>query len=117
MYSNNFSILSFTETWLSDYIYNKEIIPSGYSILRKDRNGRSGGVMVAVKDSIPCKQLLSPSNLEVITIKLNLTKPVILCSVYCTPSSTSDYQHSLIDYLCTLTQSSDSLNYGRFQCP
>ncbi len=35
---------------------------------RKDRDSRGGGVMVAVKNSIPCEQLPSPPELELVTI-------------------------------------------------
>ena len=36
------------ETWLSDFVYDHEILPSNYSIYRKDRLSRGGGVLIAV---------------------------------------------------------------------
>ena len=50
--SSDFSILCITETWLSKDIFDNEIIPSGYTIYRKDRDSRGGGVLLAVKDNI-----------------------------------------------------------------
>ena len=57
--------------------------------------------MVAVNDTIPCKQL------EVVTICLGLGKPVTLRTVYCAPNSNPDHQNSLNDYLRSLVQSSN----------
>ena len=49
LYSSRHSIYCFSETWLSDHILDKEIIPSMY---RKDRSTRGGGVLIAVRESI-----------------------------------------------------------------
>ena len=43
VYSNDFKIIAITETWLHDYIYNGEILPTGYTIYRKDGSSRGGG--------------------------------------------------------------------------
>lgn len=77
VYSSNYSIVCCTETWLSDSIFDNEIIPTGYSIYRKDRGWRGGGVMVAVKNSICSAIVSSPPDLEVVTVSVG-NKRVVL---------------------------------------
>jgi hypothetical protein len=44
------TIICLTETWLTKDIADSEILPSNiYNIYRKDRDGRGGGVLTAVK--------------------------------------------------------------------
>ena len=57
-----------TETWLSELVFDKEILPSHYAIYRKDRGSRGGGVLVAVDESIPSSLIDSPPNLEIIVV-------------------------------------------------
>uniref|UniRef100_A0A1X7SEB5 Uncharacterized protein n=1 Tax=Amphimedon queenslandica TaxID=400682 RepID=A0A1X7SEB5_AMPQE len=45
VYSFHPSLISVTETWLSDYIFDNEILPDGYSVFRCDRLSRGGGVL------------------------------------------------------------------------
>lgn len=81
--SSDYSIYCFSETWLSNTIYNKEIFPSGFYVYRNDRNKRGGGVLIAVKDTLSCQLLSSPNSLEVVTIRILLKKPVIILSTKC----------------------------------
>ena len=62
------SKMCFTETWLSDSFYDNEIFLSGYSVYRKDRCSRSGGVIVAVRDSISVSIFPSLNELEVVSV-------------------------------------------------
>ena len=39
-------ILCLSETWLSDYIFDNETLPAGYTIYQRDRLTRGGGVLV-----------------------------------------------------------------------
>ena len=45
VYSENFDIITVTETWLNDTISNKEILPCGYNIVRRDRMTEKRGVV------------------------------------------------------------------------
>ena len=45
-------ILGVTETWLTDMIFDLEILPTNFTIYRKDRNSRGGGVMIAISNKI-----------------------------------------------------------------
>ncbi len=107
-----------TETWLSSFVFDNEIFPSGYTIFRKDRGTRSGGVMIAVKDSIPCKQMPSPSCLEVVTISFCLSDSFVLCLIYSPPNASDDYHSNLVKYLSSLqSYSSTTLILGDFNAP
>ena len=50
--SRDFDLRAITETWLSNSILNGEILPSNYTIYRRDRASRGGGVLLAVKDHL-----------------------------------------------------------------
>ena len=64
VYSLDCSILCFTETWLSD-----RILPSGFSVFRKDRPLRQGGgILIAIRDCISASSFMSPQNLEVVCV-------------------------------------------------
>ena len=48
-------ILALTETWLDESIDDSEVSLAGYSILRKDRNRRGGGVAFIISNQIRFK--------------------------------------------------------------
>jgi len=91
MYSTPNSIYCITETWLSNYVLDCEILPCEYTLYRKDRGSRGGGVLIAVSDSVPTVLISSPEELEIITVNLNfLNGPTTLCTVYVPPNSRDD---------------------------
>ena len=69
-------------------MFDGEIIPTGFSVYRKDRGSRGGGVLIAVNDSVSSSLLLqSPTDLEVIAIKIGQNhNQLILCTVYIPPN-------------------------------
>ena len=105
MYSSEFNVFCVTETWLSDYIYDCEILPSDFVLYRKDRPSRGGGVLVAVSKSIYSSHISSPSNLEIVSVMLGQDLEFILCSVYVPPNSSEAYLSSLLSYLTHLVTS------------
>ena len=86
-------IIGVTETWLSDKIFNNEILPQNYSIIRKDRQSRGGGVMFAIKHSKSYQVLLSLPDLELLTISIGSPTSTIYCLVYIPPNSPDEYIH------------------------
>ena len=68
-------IIAITETWLNHTIPSSDIIPSSYTVYRKDRSeGRGGGVLIAVQNKLlssPCEKL--DSNCEIIWTKIELS--------------------------------------------
>ena len=75
--SSDFSTSCITETWLYKDVFDNEIIPNGYTIYRKDRDSRGGGVLLAVKDNITSSQLSSPPNVEILTVLISTLKSVL----------------------------------------
>lgn len=85
---SHFDIIAFTETWLSPAIPDEDISLVNYQIpYRKDRPDSYGGVIVYVKDTIPCKrrQDLQIANLECIWLELKLKNKIILFIVFYRP--------------------------------
>ena len=118
VYASKFNVFCITETWLSDSIYDGEILSYDYTLYRKDRLSRGGGVLVAVNCSIPSSLLPSPPDLEVASVKCGLNTELILCTVYVPPNSSESYLTSLFTYLSDLTCSPNQcLIVGDFNFP
>ena len=75
-----------TETWLSDFVFDGEILPRGYVLYRKDRPTRGGGVLVAVNELLISSLIPSPIDLEVVTVLVGQNDSLISC-VYVPPDS------------------------------
>jgi len=83
VYSTPYNIYCISETWLHDSIFDGEILSYGYTIYRKDRGSRGGGVLIAIEDSVSSSSLPSPTDLEVISVSIDLSNdPITLCTVY-----------------------------------
>ena len=55
-----------TESWLYANIFDSKILPTNYTIYRRDRiNKGGGGVMIAVSNKIPSRQIPMDSELEI----------------------------------------------------
>lgn len=51
---DDFDIIALTETWFDENFDHRELQLNGYNIFRRDRRGRSGGVLLATKLYLPC---------------------------------------------------------------
>jgi len=51
-------VVCITETWLVAGMDSYEYFPSTYSIYRRDRPSRGGGVLIAVHDSLPNEEVI-----------------------------------------------------------
>ena len=105
VYATSYDIYAITETWLSNNIYDNEIVSSGYNIYRKDRKTRGGGVMFVTNNSIPSKIIPTPEDIEVLSVQLLFENPINLCLLYNPPGSGTEYQQKLLTYLTSLVQS------------
>ena len=45
-------LILFTETWLNSSVLDEEVSIPGYTIFRKDRGSKGGGVIVYVRDNL-----------------------------------------------------------------
>ena len=82
VYSRDFDICCVTETWLNDSVTNNEIIPSNYQVYRMDRDSRGGGVMIAVKSSIPSRLINKHSSIEALSVEVDVKPKVTLTCMY-----------------------------------
>ena len=110
MYSKSFDIIALTEIWLTDSLFDNEILPTNYTIFRKDCSSCGGGVLIAVNNRISCTQVTSPDGLEAIGIQLNLSNLITVWVIYIPPRFTtaSDY-NNLFDFLRDFQDVHDSL--------
>ena len=108
-----------TETWLTSFIYDNEILPSKFILYRSDRESRGGGVLIAVNYSKPSILIPSPSNLEVVTVSVHIPGySICLCVVYCPPNSEVFYFDQLIAFLHSLaSREAHLLIIGDFNLP
>ena len=120
IYSRDYDIITITETWLSNHINTNKLIPHGYNVSRKDRDGRGGGVLLAFKDKIPIKELSTPIELEVLSAEIigdNVTSNLINCLIYRPSNFTEQYNTSLLTYLNSVNNLSDLLIIGDLNLP
>ena len=112
-------MICITETWLTHFIYDKEILPKGYTLYRKDRESRGGGVLIAVNDHLPSILFPSPPDLEVVTVRLCPRRNTIsICAVYIPPNPDVLYIERLIAFLNFLSTNETSLIIiGDFNLP
>jgi len=82
VFSSGYLVFCCTETWLTDAIFDNEIIACGYCIYRKDRLSRGGGILIAVNQSISSAEVESPRELEVVCVSVGSRNLVKLCAVY-----------------------------------
>ena len=87
VYASNFNVFCITESWLSSSIYDQEILHSNYVLYRNDRVSRGGGVLIAVHNSILSSLVCTPSDFEIVSIKISSSN-LILCTVYIPPNCT-----------------------------
>ena len=76
--------------------------------MRRDRDTRGGGVFLAVKNSIPFKQLPVSDEIEIITVEITIQKQIyILCLVYRPPSINDIYNRKIVDYIQSFSYTSN----------
>nr|CAI5825475.1 unnamed protein product [Callosobruchus analis] len=64
--NRKYSLIAVSETWLNDQIHDDAVELYGYRIVRKDRDGRGGGVAMYVKDNIRYEVF----NVETVTFEI-----------------------------------------------
>lgn len=102
------------QTWLSPHIFDREILPPGYSIYRQDHGSKDGGVLVVVSDRIPSTQVHLQSSCELLVIHLPLHKDTFICCTYAPPSNPTSYFMDLAHCLYSLPTSSHLILLGDF---
>ena len=103
VYSSDYDIIALTETWLSDCIFDNEILPTGYNIYRADQATR------VIKQSISSHLLSIPNNLEAILVQVFTRHLIILCLIYNPPNASDKYHQQLLEFLHSLSSYSCSV--------
>ena len=101
--SENFDIVTVSETWLNGNIENDKVQMTGFAgPFRKDRDDGWGGVAIYVKNNIHCKVRpdLNIDGLEAIWCEIQHSKfKYLVASMYRPPNSNRDYwekfEHSI----------------------
>jgi hypothetical protein len=66
----NPDIIIGTDSWLREEIGNAEIFRADFTILRRDRHTRCGGVFICVKNNTACTEVSVDEDFEIITVKV-----------------------------------------------
>lgn len=98
-------ILCLTETWLTNGVFNNELLPEDYSIYRRDRESQRGGdVLIAIRNVFKSKLLFTHPSLELITVEIFVSPKVIhLCCVYLPPNRLDTYDQQLFAYFKSIS--------------
>ena len=114
VYSESADMVWVTETWLTKDIHNTEILPTGYSIYRKDRKTRNGGgVLLAIKsDSFnSSRELVNSSDLEVTSVEIitHSKLKLLICCCYRPPNAEKIWLDKFNSILADLSSRHDNI--------
>lgn len=123
-----YDVILITETWLQHQHLDSEIIPSGWSLHRKDRNSIDmnsnqfgGGVLIAVKNTLKCTAVdivtVPDDKFDIVACKITFpTKNIFIVCFYIPPRSTIEQYNQLAVRITelhdTLKEADDIIIYG-----
>lgn len=117
VYTKNFDIICVTETWLNNTVFNNEILPTSYTIYRKDRANRGGGVLIAINNSIPSQLCHISDSIEMISVHLNTRPKLLLICLYIPPNCTSEYQQNTLHAISNIQNDDSTIITGDLNAP
>lgn len=83
---------------MTDAIYDSEFVPPGFSLFRKDRGSKGGGVCIVFKSSLKIQKMPDVPNIECIFCKVNAGKvSYVLGGMYRPPTSATTVLDELHD--------------------
>ena len=88
-------------------IFSSEVLPSNYTVFRRDRADSHGGVLIAVKDDLVCTPVSTNHEFELICVKvrINRSRSIIIAAFYRPPNEVSpEHAQGVIDELTRLRQ-------------
>ena len=83
--NNKLPLFQSLETWLSPNVFDREILPHGFSVYQKDRSSRGGWVLVAVSNHIPSKSIQVECPCELIVGNLTVNPNTFIWCTYVPP--------------------------------
>lgn len=111
-------IVGITETWLAPDIFNIEFAPPNYSVIRKDRPSRGGGVAVLIKNTIPFTLLPSIAEAEAVFVRIICNDfPIFTGCFYRSPQSGPEAVIALQSFMQNHVHNSRVILLGDFNLP
>ena len=102
-------LITSCETWLSQSVFNREVLPESYRIYRKDRNDGYGGVLIGIKNQYQSELIITDEDCEMCAVKVNTStipsSTLILISVYRPPNRDIPKYHLLCDAIYNMVSS------------
>ena len=100
--NSNIDFLGLTETWLTCSSPEAAVLLPDYNVYRKDRiKGRGGGVLLYVKNTVKCKEILWPKDVRIegvgVTITLSAEMSFVVLCLYRQPSAKIDFYDHKVD--------------------
>nr|XP_054917733.1 uncharacterized protein LOC129380525 [Dermacentor andersoni] len=93
-------ILTITETWLSPDVSSSDIFPPGYTVMRKDRSSRGGGVAILIRENIYVTPMPEMVDAEALWCKIMTDlSSLFLGTMYRPPDTFYDMLHVLANYM------------------
>ena len=116
VYSEGIDIVFVNETWLSASIDNGEILHSGYTIVRNDREGRGGGVLLGIRTGLfkTVREIKHDQNLEIVLVELTTISDskILICSCYRPPNADRIWMENFEYFLNDVCSRHSSLRTG-----
>ena len=106
-----------TETWLHDIIHNNELLPTSYTIYRRDRESHGGGVLIAINNDIHSRLISIHPVVEMMSIELDVSPKLIIISIYIPPASSDSYQQEVLECISSLSTNNPTILLGDFNAP
>ena len=118
-------LILFTETWLNSSVLDEEVSIPGYTIFRKDRGSKGGGVIVYVRDNLSVirRSDLERPDVEGLWLEITLPKSrsFLFGTFYRSPSSSKHTSPNFINFFSDTIESlsvenKEVLVLGDFNC-
>ena len=104
-------LISFTETWLNSSVLDEEVSIPGYTVFRKDRGSKGGGVIVYARDdlSVVRRSDLERPDVEGLWLEITLPKSrsFLFGTCYRPPSS---LKHTDPNFMSVFSDTTESLS-------
>ena len=116
----NVDIICLSETWLTPDFANGSLNLSNYTIFRKDRDHRGGGVLIATKSTLKAHEIVTPGDDEILTLDLynNSFKLLRIITIYNPNFNNLSKFKSLLKNLTKLVENQNEiLLVGDFNLP
>lgn len=101
---DNTDIIAITETYLDPSVYDAELFPLGWSILRRDRPSLGGGVLLATRPGLNIRrqvELETSSGEDLWVSFVHHGREYYVCVVYITPSAKEE---DYLDWCCKVEE-------------